>query len=82
MGSRSENDLRSHVRLRMMGKVRGPGGSFLVLKKRLLMRIDFRSNRMQMEMMMRRRRKNQFSIVLFHLVFTSTTKAFGSVQYL
>lgn len=40
IGSISENDLRSHVKEPIIGKIRGPGGSFFVeflLKKRRLM---------------------------------------------
>ncbi|PON77595.1 hypothetical protein PanWU01x14_027560 [Parasponia andersonii] len=64
MGSSSEKDLRSHMRLLMMGRVGGPGGSFLILGKKRLVRIDFRRRGMKAETVTVMMINTQLSILL------------------
>ena len=47
MGSRFKKDRRSHSKLPMIGNVKGPGGSFLFVRK--LLKINFKKREMEME---------------------------------
>ncbi|PON49485.1 LOW QUALITY PROTEIN: hypothetical protein TorRG33x02_317120 [Trema orientale] len=71
MGSSSEKDLRSHMRLLMRGRVGGPGGSFLILGKKRLVRIDFRRKGMKAETVTVMMINTQLSILLLLSAFHS-----------